>query len=112
MSAEPHAIEHTQPLARKRISLNAVAGKLESQFQNIAACRIFNLYGCIRISNNSGIARMLEVIENLRRIHSANLGNDLEGYGQLAVRAFACDCRNTRISVIRNKSVSSGAKMH
>ena len=73
VSADPHAIELTHPFARKRISVNAVAGKLQRQLQHIAASRILNLHFRIRVGNHAGVARMLEVIENLGRVHPSHL---------------------------------------
>jgi hypothetical protein len=42
---------------------------LEAQFQDVAASRIFELYGCVRIRNFAGVSRMFEVVEKLGRIH-------------------------------------------
>jgi hypothetical protein len=45
---------------------------LYAQFQNIAASWIFDLHGCVRISQFARVARILKVIEKLRRIHPEN----------------------------------------
>ena len=94
------------PFGKETDFFDAIAGEFERQLQNIATCWIFNLHGCIRIGNCSGITRMLEVIENLGRVHPEHLCDNCETSDQLDAIAFGCDCRSSRISVIRNKSVS------
>ena len=43
-----------------------------AQFQNIAASRILDLHDCVGIGNFTRVARILKVIEKLRRIHPKN----------------------------------------
>ncbi len=41
----------------------------QGQFQNIAAGRVFDLGGGVGIRHFARVARVLEVIENLGRVH-------------------------------------------
>jgi len=60
-------------LCEKANLLNTVAENLKREFENIAACGVFNLHRCVGIGNGSGVAGMLEVIENLREYIPAHL---------------------------------------
>jgi hypothetical protein len=58
-----------------------------AQFQNIAARWIFDLHGRVRIGDFARVARMLEVIQKLRRIHPGNCNVA----GTRACRNVACN---------------------
>ena len=57
---------------KKTDFLHMAVRNFHAQFQNVAASWIFDLRGCVRIDDLARVARMLEVIEKLRRIHCEN----------------------------------------
>jgi len=63
-------------LREKSNFIDAPADDLQSEFQNVAARRIFDLARCIGIGHFAGIAWMLEVVENLGREHRKELYPD------------------------------------
>src|ERR1700730_8642035 len=63
-------------LREKPNFIDASADDLQSEFQNVAARRIFDLARCIGIGHFAGIAWMLEVVENLGRVHRQELYRD------------------------------------
>ena len=48
-------------------------GQLQAQFQNVSASRIFQPRRCIGLFHDAGISRMLKIVEQFGRIHSAIL---------------------------------------
>jgi hypothetical protein len=56
-------------LSKKADLYDATVRDLKAQFQDVTASWIFDLHGCVSIQNFTRIARMLEVIEKLGRIH-------------------------------------------
>ena len=60
-------------LGEKSDFLDAAIGDSQCQLQDIAAGRVFDLGGGVGICHFAGIARMLEVIENLGRVHRRRL---------------------------------------
>jgi hypothetical protein len=60
-------------LRQKPNFFDAVVDDSESELQNIAAGRIIDLYRRVRVDHFAGIARVLEMIENLSRIHRTKL---------------------------------------
>ena len=60
-------------LCEKSNFIDAPASYSQGEFENIAAGRILELDRGIRIGHFAGIARMLEVIKNLRRVHQKKL---------------------------------------
>jgi hypothetical protein len=60
---------------------------LHGEFQNVAAGWIFDLHGRVRIGDFARVARMLEVIQKLGRIHPENCN------------VAGTDCRNVACNV-------------
>lgn len=52
---------------------DAAIGDPQRELQHISAGRIFNLDGCGWIRDFPGIARILKMLENLRRVHLTEL---------------------------------------
>ncbi len=63
---------HT-PLGKETYFGDAASFNPQAQLQNISAGRIFNLDGCGWIRDFPGIARILKMLENLRRVHLTEL---------------------------------------
>ena len=68
----------THPWARNRMSSMRPAAHSQSEFQNVAAGRVFDLGGGVRIGDFARVARILEVIEDLRLSTSPALNPGLE----------------------------------
>lgn len=114
--------------------VNPPARYFKSEFENIATSGILNLNRSIRRIQNARIARMLKVIENLRRVHAptvvlptrhsgegapsfavfprrgkARTSVRLANYATSCCAAARAGCAS-RISATRNKSVSKARK--
>ena len=60
-------------LGEKAKFLDASIDDFQGELEDIATCRVFDLDRRVRIGNFTGIAWVLEVIENLRRVHREKL---------------------------------------
>ena len=55
---------------------DAIVIDSQSELQNVSAGRVFDLGGGLGVIDLSGVARVLEVIEKLGRVHAAIVGED------------------------------------
>lgn len=61
------------PLGSKAYLRNAPGDHFHGQLQDVATRRVLDLCGRVRIGDFARIARVLEVIENLWRVHATRL---------------------------------------